>query len=78
MKGAITPMALVCLKDQKDMHNVHFIPRHHTEDKLVITQHFSSFIYFTDTKIDMDNIYKQNYESWQFKFFFIKELKTSK
>ena len=46
--------------------------------KRYITQHFSSFIYFTDTKIDMDNIYKQNYESWQFKFFFIKELKTSK
>ena len=38
MEGAITPMALVCLKDQKDMHNVHFIPRHHTEDKLVLSK----------------------------------------
>lgn len=27
--------------------------------KRYITQHFMSFIYFTDTKIDMDNIYKK-------------------
>ena len=40
--------------------------------KRYITQHFSSFIYFTDTKIDMDNIYKKIMKVGNLNFFLLK------